>query len=283
MSSENKLKDKASIDTTNIFEEFSSDQNLKQEVKNQIESEEKGIFYYLSIIASFIQSLFWFSFIIFIIWWVYIYIQKDLDKTNTSWLNPFCPIVLWNIPYDDVNCSSILSLNSYYKKQLEDEKLKQHKSIDNILIDLYNWENFSQTKKISFLTNTKNNKLSVLKILKDFDYLIWSFEPSEEQKIKCLDIEITSNNMLKAQCEVYSRSYESWVKWYDATNNTATQWTSISIANSFLNFIEKDSTFTIIDRQKMFSSQSVVWDMTWFTQKTVFYITLKYNIESLSL
>jgi hypothetical protein len=39
----------------------------------------------------------------------------------------------------------------------------------------------------------------------------------------------------------------------------------------------------VVDRQKIFSSQNVIWDSTWFTNKTIFYIKLQYNPNNLSL
>jgi hypothetical protein len=51
-----------------------------------------------------------------------------------------------------------------------------------------------------------------------------------------------------------------------------------------LNFIDKKSTdFLILNRQKVFSSKSVIWEKTWFNNKTTLNIFLKYKKNSLSL
>jgi hypothetical protein len=57
LETENKIEEE--IDTSNIFEEFSDDSDLKKEVKGIVSSQEKDIFYYLSFIGSFVQSAFW--------------------------------------------------------------------------------------------------------------------------------------------------------------------------------------------------------------------------------
>jgi hypothetical protein len=56
------------------------------------------------------------------------------------------------------------------------------------------------------------------------------------------------------------------------------KWTSISIANSFLNYIEKQSTvFSIVNKQKVFRSETILWEKTNFTNKTQFNLVLNYN------
>jgi hypothetical protein len=81
-------------------------------------------------------------------------------------------------------------------------------------------------------------------------------------------------------CSAFSAWYEKWFKWFDAESDNSIKWTSISIANSFLNYISKTSKIFIIeDRQKIFNSESIVWDKTDFTNKTTFSLKLKYNLK----
>jgi hypothetical protein len=89
-------------------------------------------------------------------------------------------------------------------------------------------------------------------------------------------------NTLNMSCIAYSAWYESWIRWFDWKNDddSYVKWTSVSIANSFLNYIDLESkSFTIINRQKIFKVDSIVWDKTWFTYKTPFKLSLKYNIK----
>jgi hypothetical protein len=39
----------------------------------------------------------------------------------------------------------------------------------------------------------------------------------------------------------------------------------------------------VLDRQKIFSSENIIWDSTGFTNKTTFYLKLKYTTNNLSL
>jgi hypothetical protein len=95
---------------------------------------------------------------------------------------------------------------------------------------------------------------------------------------------VNSENIFKARCEAFSAWYEDEIKWFDGTDDFFIKGTSISIANSFLNFIEKNSdAFILLDRQKIFSSQNIIWDSTGFTNKTIFYLKLKYSPNNLSL
>jgi hypothetical protein len=81
-------------------------------------------------------------------------------------------------------------------------------------------------------------------------------------------------------CESYSQWYEKWLRWLDWTTDNPLKWSSLSQANSFLNFIVKTSKdFEIIDRQKMFKEESVLWTKTGFTSKTPFTLKLKYNLN----
>jgi hypothetical protein len=89
-------------------------------------------------------------------------------------------------------------------------------------------------------------------------------------------------------CDAYSQSYENnwivWFSWNTEKKDEYVSWTSLSLANSFLNYIEKkkDSGFTIIDKQKLFEVEPVSWDSdiwrtTGYTKKTTFNIKLKIN------
>ena len=134
------------------------------------------------------------------------------------------------------------------------------------------------------MSDRTESKLQALKILEEFDTLKNAFEPIEKDKILCYDIEINSENIFKARCEAFSAWYEDEIKGFDGTDDFFIKWTSISIANSFLNFIEKNSDeLKVLDRQKIFSSQNIIWDSTWFTNKTTFYLKLKYSANNLSL
>jgi hypothetical protein len=82
-------------------------------------------------------------------------------------------------------------------------------------------------------------------------------------------------------CIAYSAWYEKWIRWFDWKNDikSLVKWTSLSIANSFLNYINLESNiFIIIDRQKIFKSENIIWNKTGFTSKTRFNLKLKFNL-----
>lgn len=289
---ENTWVENNEIDTQNIFDEF-------QEEDNSINTEEslpevkKDIFYYISKAWKIFQVLFWLLFLWALIMYSYIYAQNNTELSNSSILDPICKVFLWDLPKDspfpaDLNivnnslCSSVSSIRQEYSSGLNELKVQQAEKILEILDTVYTSENFTKTKGVLFLLNKSKNKVPVIDMIDSFDTLKRNFDTIEKQKIQCMDIEIYNSNILSLKCEAYSAGYERWIRWFDGTTWQALWGTSISIANSFLNYISKESTnFTLLNRQKVFSSESVVWDTSGFTHKTVFDIQLEYTPNTL--
>lgn len=269
------------IDTSNIFDDFSQDSSLVEEVDKLKKENNKDKFYYLSKSAHFLQTIFWIIFFVFIILFSYIYIQNNENITDSNALDPICFIFVWDINIDDTFCSSISSLHIKYKTSLEKAQKLQVEGIISILEKLYEIENFAKTKEVIFLTDKSINKLKVLDILEQFDNLKNDFNAVDKQKIQCNALIIDSkSSTLSMNCTAYSAWYERWFKWYDASDDNYIKWTSISIANSFLNYITKKSDiFTVVERQKVFRSESILWEKSDFTNKTSFNLKLKYNLK----
>lgn len=278
---ENNNEVKKEIESSNIFDDFAQDSSLLQEV-NKLKSENnKDKFYYISKSARFLQTIFLILFFVFAILLTYIYVQNKEDYKNSNILDPLCFVFLGNIPNQDTYCSSITSLNNTYTTKLNTLKETQTKDILAILENLYEVENFTKTKEVIFLTDKSNNKLKVLEVLEAFDNLKNNFDKIDKQKVQCNWLIIDSkDDVLSMSCTAYSAWYEKWIKWFDWVTDSSLKWTSISIANSFLNYISKTSDiFTIVDRQKVFRSESVLWEKTDFTNKTSFSLKLKYNLK----
>jgi predicted secreted acid phosphatase len=94
----------------------------------------------------------------------------------------------------------------------------------------------------------------------------------------CKDIEIDSKNNFKANCEAYSTEWDEilWNDWVEKVN-----WTSISVAVSFLNYIQTKSTnFTLINKTKSFSQEAT--NFWFYIYKTNFILEMKYNGDNLS-
>ena len=272
---------------TNIFDEFSQDDSLLQEVDKIKEERNRDIFYYLVNITKVFKTLFILSLIwLTMVYW-YIYIQNKLyewDSVDNQLLDPFCFILLGDIKHNDLTfCTSITTLNDIYKKDLENTKNNQKNNIIWVVKKLYEIENFTNTKDVLFLKDKTDNKLKVLELLKEFDDIKNEFSKVDKQIIQCNSFEIDSeNSTMSMKCNAYSAWYETWIRGFDGKNdaNSALKWTSITIANSFINFINLESKiFKVINRQKLFKSENIVWSETGFTSKTPFTLKLKYNLN----
>jgi hypothetical protein len=268
------------INSSNIFNEFIDDSSLIEEVDKLKRERNKDLFFYISKIGHWLQVLFWFLFFLLIILFSYVYIQKNENLKNSSLLDPFCWIFLWDIKKDWEYCSSIVSLKATYLSKLDLLQKEQTLDILKNIETLYRVENFTKSKEVIFLNDKSDNKLQVLSILEEFDNMKVDFN-IEKQKIECSSLFIDSaKKILTMNCESYSQWFEKWLRGLDWTTNNTLKWTSLSQANSFLNFIEKTSdTFEIIDRQKMFKEESVLWTKTGLTSKTPFTLKLKYNLN----
>jgi len=272
---------------SNIFDEFTQDDSLLQEVDQIKEERNRDVFYYLVNTTKifkilFILSLIWLSMV-----YGYIYVQNKLYEWNSvdnQLLWPFCYILLGDIKHDSLTfCTSITTLNDIYKKDLENIKNSQKNSIVSVVKKVYEIENFTKTKDVLFLSDKTDNKLKILEILEEFDNLKNEFAKVDKQIIQCSSFEINSEDkILSMKCNAYSAWFETWIRWFDwkNDNNSALKWTSITIANSFINFVNLESkTFRVINRQKLFKAENIVWSETGFTSKTPFTLKLKYNLD----
>lgn len=267
----------------NIFDEFSTDSSLINEIEKIKEEQQKDLFYYFSLLWKIFQKIFILFFILIILSYVYIYIQKSKSFSDSPIIDPICSLFVdWSVylPENTTYCSSITYLKDYYSKELSTLKTEQTKKILDNIVKVYEQDNFLKTKEVTFLLNKSENKISNLDVLEKFDILKNEFSWIDKSKIQCNTIEINTNSKyLKMRCYSYSQWYEKWIIWFSWRKNyDEIWWTSISIANSFLNYIDKNSTdFTLVERQKIFTSENVVWATNWYTNKTSFDVKLKIN------
>jgi len=269
------------VDKSNIFDEFVGDTSLMDEVNKIKKENNRDIFYYIANVASVLQTIFWLWFIVWIILFLYIFIQNNDKLNNSNILDPFCPVFLSDIQKSWTFCSSISWLNNNYDTELSNLKTNQVQNILSILEKLYSVKNFTKTKDVIFLADKSDSKLKVLSILEEFDNLKNGFDPVEKEKIQCNYIQIdSSKQIISMNCAAFSAWFWKWIRWFDGTTNNTLKWTSLSLANSFLNYIDKNSEyFNILDRQKIFRSENIVWNKTNFTNKTAFVLKLKYNLK----
>ncbi|MCH2188638.1 hypothetical protein MK079_02315 [Candidatus Gracilibacteria bacterium] len=269
---------KETFSSQNIFDEFAQ----TPEIEEQIKETNKDMYYYFQKIITCLQVFVLLSLCVFVLLAGYITLQKNEALKQSSLLDPLCMLFVSDIPQEGL-CSSISFLHDDYKNKLHHTLNNQTKKILDVVDLVYQVENFHNTRPVVFLSDTANNKLPVIDMLSDFDTLKQNFDRVEKNKIRCYNIEISDGPILQMTCDAYSAGFETGIKGFDAEQPNA-QGTSLSIANSFLNYIEKKSQkFSLIDKQKVFSTQKVIGDQTGYTLKTSFSLQLKYKNATLSL
>lgn len=276
------------FDNSNIFDELTQDMDLENSVKEMKKEEEKDLYYYLSFYSWIFKGINYIFLIIIILSFSYFYIQKSDKLYQNSYLNLFCPVFLWDASsYVDStweNCSSVEAFKQNFETNtLSALKKEQYSKIVSVLPDVYTLDNLPRSKEVSFLLDKTQDRLKVTTILSEFDKLRNLYDSVDKTKIVCSDISIDIKNTLKASCSAFSSDWDEGILWYDwKDKNAKVNWTSIAVANSFLNYIQTTSNnFTLINKQKTFSLETVTWN--WFyTSKTNFSLELKYNWNNLS-
>lgn len=265
------------INESNIFKELSWDLDFG-DIKQESEKVEivKDSIYYMKIWSKGMFYLNIFLAIIVSLLFTYSYIEKSESMLNSSLLNPFCSILLGSDLNSKItwDCSSVYSLYNNYKSLNTNLKSTTAKTISDILPWLYAVENFSLSKDVKFLVEKTDDKLKPLDIMSDFDKLKNSFVAWDKWQIKCSNLEIDKDSNFSMSCSAYSSDWNNSIPSSDPGKKISG--TSISLASSFINYIEKNSkNFEIIDKPKSFSSEiySGVW---YYTKKTDFNLKLKY-------
>ncbi len=279
MDEKTKISQESNLQEENIFDEFAQENHLQEEVKKSpidiytySESLIKGIQACIVIILSALLLL-----------GAYVLIQKNENFSSSPLLDPVCFLFIGDLSPAAWGCSSITVLKNRYDAELSAVQSSQSEQILNLLDTVYQVKNFHKTKSVVFVSEKTNNKLPVSDILSAFDDIKAEFDTVEKNKIQCNNITIEQSGELIMTCNAYSAWFEKGIKGFDA-NRANVEGTSISIANSFLNFIEKKSDeFTLMNRQKVFRAQKLIGDQTWYTLKTSFSVHLKYKTNNLSL
>ena len=268
----------------NIFKEFSWELDFwPEKVSLYKEEVKKDKQYYLKLsnnIFSVLNIVLWFFILFF---WLYLSVQNDETQADKSYLDPFCFAILWS-EFKNTNsyCSSVASLIPAYNTKSQDLTAKTASWLSKIVWDVYDLENFTNSKEVTFLVNEKTQKLRVLDILNDFDKMKNDFAKTDKQSLVCDNITVNKDSELDISCEAFSSSWESsdqgWIIWDSWEKNSSIEWTSITMAVSFLNFIEKNPAynFQVIEKQSDFDSESIVWEWA-YVRKTKFSFKLKYN------
>lgn len=272
--------------TENIFEELSWELDFGKDAPwNQSKKKQPQDYMKIGITVFSILNVILILFFAFSL--LYVKVQKNPENTSKSIMDPFCFLILWDLREKNLSdsCSSLTSLNNAYAWKIEEIKNQFATKMEALFLDLYTIENFGFSQEVSFLMDNKTNKMKIIDMLNDFDKLKNDYAAWDKKQVECNSIKVNSDNTLTMSCEVYSSSWDRvdignglWIVWdtWDRKNSLI-EWTSISAAASFLNFIEKNSSynFQIIEKQKIFGAE-VVWEWP-YVRKTKVDLKLKYN------
>lgn len=280
--SDNKTNTNSQIDSTNIFEDFASDAKLWKEVKTQEAKAAKDIFYYLKAFTGFFKILNLIAILGVCIFLLYSFLQNRDTLENYSFLSPICNVFLWEVGSDISWCYWLGAFSDKTKSDLTSLRKSQFDKVLPLFEHVYELDNFTNSKEVTFLLNKTESRLKPIQILADFDELKNKFEPIDKSKVQCFDIVISDDMTLSARCEAYSSDWDSDIT---TVNNEKNSGTSISVASSFIDFIENadGSDFKVISKQRVFDYNNVSGNGI-YTKKTDFDLNLKYtNINNLAL
>jgi len=281
------IKTPESNQTDNIFAELSWELDFwkKEDIIEVKIVKDKE--YYLTQTKTVLSVVNIILFISLILWFLYVKAQNNETNYSKAFLDPFCLFILWDLKEKNTwdYCSSISALSIDYDSKINQLKNDIAERLSKIILTLLKVENFTNSSEISFLLNNKLTKLKVLDILNDFDKLKNAFSWDDKKLVSCDSIKINWDNTFEATCNIYSSSWERidnfnwlWIVWDTWDRKTSLiEWTSISVAASFLNFIEKNPeyNFQLIEKQKIFDSE-VVWEGP-YVKKTKIELKMKYN------
>ena len=262
-----------SIDSSNIFDEFEAGE-LKKEMEDKKKTK-KDMYDYLSLWGKILSGVFWVGLIFAVIWFGYTYAQKNAELNNSNVLSPICFLFNGNIPASGWGCDSISYLEKHYSERLNTTKSQQYSKIVSLLEEVYKVENFNKSKEVIFLSQQSTNKIPVTKVLSDFDDLIYEYDSSKMNQIQCKNIKMNEDMTVEMKCNTYTSGLDNSIRWVE--RNEKVRGTSITLANSFLYYIENNAEqFELIDRQKTFKISPYYSDDTPYTKTTEFDLKMQY-------
>lgn len=262
----------------NIFDELSSNMDIRKEVEKHESRKEKGAFYYIWLVSSWLIAVNMILFFIVILFMTYSYVQSTTTSKNFAFLAPICERVISNVN-DIWSCYSVNYLLIRENGKLEALKEQQANDVARIFWDLYSFENFHLSKKMVFLLDRTTNRLQPTKILSAFDELKNRYSSVDKSEITCGRLELSMDNILKVSCDIYSSDWDTKVITFQNGIKTFINWwgTSISKAASFIDFLKnfEESPFRVMQQNTVFSSEEVQTPP--YTQKTTIVLALEYS------
>ena len=270
-------KSETSMD--NIFwDDFWWDLDFWDDIEEIKEKVDKDLYYYLKLVWNILWTINIFIFLVLSFSSAYFYIQNSNSFLRDPILDSFCEYLLPEEVIENwKHCSWVNSLLQDTIDKVSKISDKQFNDIIWILPEIYSLENFIFKKEVQFLLDKSENKLEVDKILNDFDDLLKWFYSVDKWQIKCEWLEISADYTITTKCTVFSADWNWEIMGFDGTTASPSTWGStISLASSFLNYIEKQSdNFVLLSKIKKFKKEQYTWN--WFyTYSTTFDLKLKY-------
>jgi len=248
-----KTNTNAQIDSTNIFEDFTWDSALWKEVKAEEKKQARDMFYYLKVGGNFMKIVNLLLVLMVCSFLIYSFFQNRDSSENYGFFAPICNLFLWDVANEVSGCFGVNYYSWQVATSLEKTKKDQFDKITPLFQHVYELDNFSNSKEISFLLEKTDSRLK------------------------------RDDMTLSARCEAYSSDWDSDITTTDKNDKNAG--TSISIASSFVDFIENadGSHFKVMDKQKIFDYTNVSGNWI-YTKKTDFDLNLRYtNTNNLAL
>lgn len=273
------------INSENIFDEFIDSQDSVN--NSDITKNKRWVYDYLKTLnfVFIFVNLLLFLFIITLL--MYNHFQSKEEKDNIAFLQPICNFLLGEVYTSWSDCYSVTSYLSEYQSKYQNLEKDTWASTVKLMSELYAINNFNYSKKVSFLLDKTNSRLKPLDILQSFDSIKREFTSSfERSNVSCSNIDISYLNEVSMSCDVFSSDWDTSIIDLNSWVRSVLPWggTSISRANSFINFIENHGSglFVIKDKPDSFTS-SPTSDQWPYTRVTTIDMTLQYiNPEYLS-
>ena len=269
------------LDTSNIFDEFEVDDEIREEIEKIAINKDSS--YYFKKSATVLKYINFLLIFVILITSSYIYLQKSESDlfNNKDYLKPIC----WVLNWYDINllnqCSSITISNNNMDDKISNLNKTNLKKVVWILEKSYEIDSIKNSKEAIFIIDKSRNKNDPVFILNEFDKVKNDFTGTDKTQISCTNI-VISWNILDAKCKSFSTAWYSNIPWFKWNNTSNIEWTSITIASSFINFISKSDNFNVIDRQKIFDNVPYFWEWN-FIYETDFNLKIEYNDNILTI
>ncbi|MCT4617211.1 MAG: hypothetical protein N4A38_03315 [Candidatus Gracilibacteria bacterium] len=252
------------VETDNIFDEISSgfeDDFEEEEQELELTPELKR----MKIITNVLLGVTVVLIISVVLTHSYVWFQKS-DATNTLLPPMTCNLFSGEADVDNsAGCSSVTALQEKYENNLTNEKFQILDKTLRLIPNTYKVEDFMNSKEIVFLLDKTKNKVRPLTILSEFDDVKRGFSSVGKSDIECKNITIDKEEEITADCTVYSYDWQ-----------TDINGTSQSLAALFQAEFEKSNKFSLIEKQRNFSSYPV-FDKPLVSKKTDLRLHLKYE------